>query len=162
MATTTAGSTLQAPSAAETTTVTFVPADERDMTSTTRVECWLASTGILMSSVGFFCVCLGLSYRFLVVTLVGYVMAPVGVVVFVAFLFIYQTSRRLKCQAAAGDTAPWKYDRVNSDQLDPRDMPLVAVRTTNGFKTVVATEPMVPCAPDVVTGSVNRLRDSHV
>ncbi|XP_075557372.1 uncharacterized protein LOC142589708 [Dermacentor variabilis] len=162
MATTTAGSTLQAPSATETTTVTFFPADERDMTSTTRMECWLASTGILMSSVGFFCVCLGLSYRFLVVTLVGYVMAPVGVVVFVAFLFLYQTSRRLKCQAAVEDTAPWKYDRVNSDQLDPRDMPLVAVRTTNGFRTVVATEPTVPCAPDVVAGSVNRLRDSHV
>lgn len=162
MATTTADGTLQAPSAAETTTVTFLPADEPDMTSTTRAEFWMASTGILMSSVGFFCVCLGLSYRFLVVTLVGYVMAPVGVVVFVAFLFLYQTSRRLKCQAAAEVSASWKYDRVNSDQLDPRDMPLVAVRTTNGFKTVVATEPVVPCAPDVVAGSVNRLRDSHV
>lgn len=158
--------TQQVPPPAAETTVTFVPSDEPDMMSMTRTELWMACTGILMSSLGFFCVCLGLSYRFLVVTLVGYVMAPVGVVVFVAFLFLYQTSRRIKCltEHGASSSSSWKYDRVGSNQIDPRDVPMVAVRTANGFKTVVATtEPAASLhAPDVVDGSVNRLRDSHV
>lgn len=157
---------LQAPPPATgTTTVTFVPTDEPDVMSMTRTESWMVTIGILLSSVGFFCVCLGLSYRFLVVTLVGYVMAPVGVVVFVAFLFLYQTSRRLKCQqdAVDGASSRWKYDRVSSDQVDPQDLPMVAVRATNGFKTVVTTESAgEACASDLVAGSVNRLRDSHV
>lgn len=161
----TTDSTQQAPPPAAETTVTFVPSDEPDMMSMTRTELWMACTGILMSSLGFFCVCLGLSYRFLVVTLVGYVMAPVGVVVFVAFLFLYQTSRRIKCLTEHGaSSSSWKYDIVSSNQIDPRDVPMVAVRTANGFKTVVATTEQVASlrAPDVVDGSVNHLRDSHV
>nr|XP_037287137.1 uncharacterized protein LOC119180103 [Rhipicephalus microplus] len=157
--------TQQAPPLAAETMVTFVPSDEPDMMSMTRTELWMACTGILMSSLGFFCVCLGLSYRFLVVTLVGYVMAPVGVVVFVAFLFLYQTSRRIKCLTEHGSSSSsWKYDIVSSNQIDPRDVPMVAVRTANGFKTVVGmTEQAASLrAPDVVDGSVNRLRDSHV
>ncbi|KAH7943091.1 hypothetical protein HPB52_004917 [Rhipicephalus sanguineus] len=162
---TTDGSLQAPPAAAETTAVTIVPADEPDMMSMTTTELWMACTGILMSSLGFFCVCLGLSYRFLVVTLIGYVMAPVGVVVFVAFLFLYQTSRRLKCQGEHGaSSSSWKYDRVDSEQIDPRDVPMVAVRTANGVKTVVATTESVASLPaaEEVAGSGNPLRDSHV
>ncbi|KAK8768116.1 hypothetical protein V5799_005108 [Amblyomma americanum] len=132
------------------------------MTATTRVECWMATVGVLLSSVGFFCVCLGLSYRFLVVTLVGYVMAPVGVVVFVAFLFVYQTSRRLQCQAATSgeESVVLKCDRSNSES-GPGEMPMVVVRTTNG-KASGATETVVVRTPDVISDGVNNLRDSHV
>lgn len=127
------------------------------MTSTTRVECWMATVGVLLSSVGFFCVCLGLSYRFLAVTLVGYVMAPVGVIVFVAFLFVYQTSRRLQCQAATAgeESVELKWDRSNSEPCPAE----VVVRTTNGKS---ATETIAARAPDMVSDNVNPLRDSHV
>lgn len=140
---------------------TFLPAKEPDLTTTTRVECWMATVGILLSSLGFFCVCCGLSYRYLTVTLVGYVMAPVGIVIFVAFLFVYQTSRRIQCQAVTmtAQGVLWKYDTVNNAP-GSTGLPMVLVRTTGGKSAT--TESVMACAPDLIAGNMNRFRDSHV
>ncbi|KAH9365758.1 hypothetical protein HPB48_016856 [Haemaphysalis longicornis] len=141
---------------------TFLPAKDPDLTATTRVECWMATVGVLLSSLGFFCVCCGLSYRYLTVTLVGYVMAPIGIVIFVAFLFVYQTSRRIQCQAAAttAELPPWKYDPVNNEPGSTGQLPMVLVRTTNGKSAT--TESVMASAPDLIAGNMSRLRDSHV
>lgn len=156
------GTPLHVPPEPATPPPTFLPAKDPDLTTTTRVECWMATVGVLLSSLGFFCVCCGLSYRYLTVTLVGYVMAPIGVVIFVAFLFVYQTSRRIQCQAVTmtAHGPPWKYDVVNNEPGSTGQLPMVLVRTTNGKSAT--TESVMACAPDFIGGNKNRLRDSHV
>ncbi|CAN7989003.1 unnamed protein product [Ixodes hexagonus] len=69
--------------------------DDPDPTRMTDLETLLSTLGALFSVAGFFCIALGLSLPHLKVTLAGYIITPIGLVVFVAFLFIYHTGRRI-------------------------------------------------------------------
>ncbi|KAM7296504.1 hypothetical protein ISCGN_021662 [Ixodes scapularis] len=68
--------------------------DDPDPMRMTDLEALLSTLGALFAVTGFFCVALGLSLPHAAVTVAGYVIAPIGLVVFLAFLFVYHSGRR--------------------------------------------------------------------
>uniref|UniRef100_A0A131XTN8 Putative conserved plasma membrane protein n=1 Tax=Ixodes ricinus TaxID=34613 RepID=A0A131XTN8_IXORI len=68
--------------------------DDPDPMRMTDLEALLSTLGALFAVTGFFCVALGLSLPHVAVTVAGYVLAPIGLVVFLAFLFVYHSGRR--------------------------------------------------------------------
>lgn len=68
--------------------------DDPDPLALTTTERVLGSTGVVISVVGFACIGLGLSLRSLQIAVPGYILAPTGLLIFIGFLLVYQTSRR--------------------------------------------------------------------